>query len=379
MILGPEAQTFGLAPSGRAEESSFTLGLREEVFRLPGALGVGLRAGVDAQVGEARFDYDIPGFGNAERGRLLRVAPAAYVEPTLRVGPVDVIPGVRFDALTLGDVYAAWTFDPRLAIRAGRGSTTVKASTGLYSQWPTPRQAVEVPALEAAQAWQSAIGIEQRLGTDVSVEVNGYTNQLSGLVSGREDAFRFFSGPPPVGPLDTDPYANDGTGSILGVEALLKAQTERTLAWVSGTVGRSTRRDRPGEEVGLFTYDQPLVFTALVSHQLPRRWRIGARARYGSGNPYTPVVNRFQTFDQRGFAPVYGDLDSARLPPFWQLDLRVDKDWVFRTWQLTAYLDLQNATNAQNVEVIAWTYDFAEEDPITRIPVVPAFGVRGEW
>ena len=83
--------------------------------------------------------------------------------------------------------------------------------------------------------------------------------------------------------------------------------------------------------------------------------------------------------DARAFRPVYGDVDSARLPPFWSLDVRVDKDWVYKNWTLTAYLDLQNATNNQNVEVMAWTFDYAEEDPITSIPVVPAFGVRGEW
>ncbi len=378
VIAGPQRQTFDLAPEGRALESAFTLGVRDELFRAPGD-GPGWRLGVDLQVGEARFDYDVPGFGPRERARVLRFAPAAYLEPTFAIGAVDVVPGIRVDGLTLGGTYQSVTADPRLAVRAGRGATTVKASTGLYSQWPTPRQAVEQAALGPARSWQSALGVEQQLGPDVDVEVNGFANQLWDLVSGREDAFRFFSGPPPVGPLDVGPYANEGTGSILGVEGLLKVQTARTTAWVSATVSRSTRIDREGEDRALFEYDQPIVLTALASHQLPRRWRLGVRARYGSGNPYTPVVNRFQTFDQRGFAPVYGARDSARLPAFWQLDVRVDKDWVFKKWQLTAYLDLQNATNAQNVEVIGWTYDFAEEDPVTQIPVVPAFGVRGEW
>lgn len=378
-IVGPEQQSFEFANDGRALEGSVTGSLRNEIFRAPGGGILGLRAGIDVQVGQSRFDYDVPGFGEREEAREIRIAPAAYLEPTLEIGPVRVVPGIRVDGLRLGDLYTAWTADPRIAMTVGDGTTRFKGSTGLYSQWPTMRQAVQQPDLIAARAWQSAVGIEQQLGPDVSLEVNAYTNQLSRLVSGREDAFRFFSGPPPVGPLDTDPYANDGVGSIYGVEALFKLQTERTVAWVAATLSQSSRIERPDEDRSLFAYDQPVVLTALASHQLPRRWRVGMRARYGSGNPYTPVVNRFQTFDRRGFAPVYGKLDSARLPAFWQLDVRVDKDWVFKNWQLTAYLDLQNATNAQNVEVISWTYDFSEEDPITQIPVVPAFGVRGEW
>ena len=370
VIVGPDRQSVKLAPDGVAVESNLTVGVREEVF-LDATGGIGLRAGIDVQAGEARFEYDLPRFGEREAAILTRLAPAAYLEPTVRLGPLSVVPGVRLDALTLGDVYRAWTVDPRAAARLELGPATLKASVGGYSQWPTPRQAVEVPDLGAARAWQTAAGIEQQLSPDLSVEINAYRSALTDLVSGREDAFRFFSGPPPVGPLDTGPYANDGTGLICGAEVLLRWQTDRTTAWIAATVSRSTRIDRPGEKTALFEYDQPLVLTALASHQLPRRWRLGARARLSSGNPYTPVVNRVQSFDQRIFLPVYGALDSARIPPFWQLDVRVDKDWVFRKWQLTAYLDLQNATNAQNVEVMSWTYDYAEEEPILQTPLVP--------
>ncbi|MBX2800275.1 MAG: TonB family protein [Myxococcales bacterium] len=381
LIAGPEQQSFDLAPNGVAFERPFTVGLREELFRAPGPapVSLGLRAGVDLQVGEYRYNYDISAFGEPEAARVLRLAPAAYLEPTVRLGRLDVVPGIRVDGLSLGDVFTATTFDPRVATRLDLGTTALKASTGLYSQWPTVRQAIDQPALVAARGWQSSLGLEQQLGPDLSVELTGFTQQLRRLVSGREDAFRFFSGPPPIGPLDTDPYANDGVGTVVGGEALVKLATERTTGWVSATVSRSTRVDRPGDERALFEYDQPLVLTALASHQLPKRWRLGARARFGSGNPFTPVVNRVLDLGSRNFVPVYGQLDSARLPPFWQFDVRVDKDWVYRNWQLTAYLDLQNATNAQNVEVMAWTYDFREEDPITQLPLVPAFGVRAEW
>ena len=255
----------------------------------------------------------------------------------------------------------------------------MKASAGGYSQFGTVRQLVEQPELGPSRSWQVSAGVEQRLGPDLSAELVGYHAWLDDLVSGREDAFRFFSGPPPIGPLDTDPYANDGTGRVAGLEALVRYADERTAAWVSATFSRSTRLDRPGDERALFEYDQPIVLTALASRELPRRWRIGVRARYGSGNPYTPVVNRIYDLDQQVYQPVYGALDGARLPAFWSLDTRVDKDWVFRGWTLTAYVDVQNTTNNANVEVMSWNTDYSEEDPVTSIPAVPVFGLRGEW
>ena len=51
----------------------------------------------------------------------------------------------------------------------------------------------------------------------------------------------------------------------------------------------------------------------------------------------------------------------------------------FERWSLTTYLDLQNATNAQNLEVINWTYDYSEEEPVAGLPLVPSFGLRGEF
>ena len=144
-------------------------------------------------------------------------------------------------------------------------------------------------------------------------------------------------------------------------------------------MSRSLRTNRPGSEEYLFTFDQPLVLTALFSHELPKRWRIGSRFRYGTGNPCTPVVNRSFDLDRQQFVPVYGERDSRRLRSFRQLDVRIDKDWVFKNWTLTGYLDVQNATSAQNIETIAWTYDFSEEEPTTGLPVLPAFGFRGEW
>jgi hypothetical protein len=81
----------------------------------------------------------------------------------------------------------------------------------------------------------------------------------------------------------------------------------------------------------------------------------------------------------REFIPVFGERSSARLPAFFSFDVRIDKTYVFKKWQLETYLDIQNATVAQNPEVIAWTYDYRELDPITSNPPLPVFGLKGSW
>lgn len=383
-LIGPDANVFQVA-GGEAFEKKFDLSWRHEVTRLATQDRLGWRFGIDFLSRYERFVYDIPAFGQeAERGDTLWISPTPYAEATIKRGPVTVTPGLRVDPFFSGLGYHRLSVDPRLAATVDvGGTTTLKTSAGRYSQFAELRQVMadggSDSTLSPESSWQVSLGAEQQLGPVLRLEGVAYANRLIGLVVGEEDRFEFFTGPPPVGPFDTDPYANDGKGTIVGVEALLKLETERTVGWIAATASRSSRVKRPGDETKLFAYDQPIVLNALVSHSLPKRWRLGARARYGSGNPFTPVVNRYQLLDQGRFAPVYGESDSERLPAFYQVDIRVDKDWVFDKWTFTAYLDFQNVTGAQNVEVMSWTADYSEPDPITGLPPLPAFGLRGEW
>jgi len=376
---GPENQSFELAPDGEAFERPFRVSLRDELAKPVGADLLGMRTGVDVMVGRWHNVYDVPGFGAREESEVPMVLPAAYLETTLRTGPVQWTTGLRGDYAVYGDVYDAWAVDPRASVRIGEDATVVKGSYGLYSQFPLVREAAERPSLGPKRSAQASVGWEQRWTPVFDTEITGYANRLRRLIVGREDAFRFFTGPPPTGPLDDGPYANEGTGRIYGVEVLARVTSDRTLGWVAGTFGKSYRTDRVGEDEALFEYDQPVILTALASHELAKRWRLGARFRYGSGNVYTPVVNRAYDLESRSYLPVYGDRDSERLAPFYSLDLRFDKDWVYDNWTLTFYLDLQNATSRQNVEVMSWNFDYTEEEPLTSIPVVPAFGLKGAW
>lgn len=382
-IGGPEESAFAFdGDPDAAFERSVAFGIREEISRDLGAKP-GWRFGIDVSGGRDSFQYDVEAFSPYEAGDAWLLTPALYAEPSFRFGPAVLTPGLRLDAHATDFGYLRASVDPRLSSKIAAGADTVfTASVGRYSQFPTTRQLLPEAdgndALTEAWSLQSSVGIRRALPLSLSLEASAFYNRLYDLVEGREDRFRFFTGPPPIGPFDTDAYGNAGTGRVCGVEMLLKLDLPNTLALVSATLSSSTRTGRDGEP-DLFEYDQPYVINALASQQLPRRWRVGVRGRVSAGDPYTPVVNRVYDMEARGFVPIYGDRDGARLPPAWSVDVRVDKSWPFRTWELTAYLDVQNALNAQNPEVMAWTYDYAAEDPIAGLPIIPAFGLRGEW
>ena len=91
------------------------------------------------------------------------------------------------------------------------------------------------------------------------------------------------------------------------------------------------------------------------------------------------MVGAIYSADQNVYVPTFGNTNSSRQPPFHQLDLRVDRAWTFDTWRLTAYLDIRNVYNQANGSDRIYSYDYSEEERGTEIPIVPSFGVRGDF
>jgi TonB family protein len=382
LLLGPERQTFEFVRGSEAFEERVSVALREELrLETDEVHNIGARVGLDLLCGRDRYLYDVAFYPEREEGEAFFCAPAPYSELTAELGPLTLTPGVRGDVMILPDATLA-AFDPRLGARWVAGpSTTIKAGTGLYSQFPTYRElnpdSDGDPMLEPERSWQNSLGLERQLGDRLRGEATAFYNRLDNLVVGREDRFEFFTGPPIRRDFDTAPYANAGTGMTCGVELMLRYTDDLTVAQLAATFSHSERTGRDGERE-LFTYDQPVILNLLASRELPRDWRLGARVRYGSGNPYTQVANRIYDLTERSWIPVYSD-ESARLPAFFSADVRVDKSWIFPRWELTTYLDVQNVTFRKNVEIMAYNYDYSEEQPIEGLPVLPSFGLKGEF
>ncbi len=394
VMVGPERKELNFLDEESAYDHSFTASLRSEFTRpVPTDGNIGWRVGFDGSLSSRRFSTnleDLAGyssFADPEDGDARVFSPGLYLEQTQRAGRLEGVPGLRLDAMLLRDRdedtdYTALAADPRLALRYGlTPATTLTGTLGRYSQFPQPRELLlgsnGNPDLRPEWALASSLGVKHAFSSRVQAEATAYLSQIYDLIVGREDRFEFRLGPLATGPVDDGAYANDGTGSIRGVETLVRYDDGRTLAWAGLTLSRSTRQKRDLDST-LFEYDQPLVATVVASRILPHAWQLGLRLRYGSGNPYHPVANRVYELEERVWVPLFTE-ETRRIAPWWSLDLRVDKDFVFRRWTLTTYLDLMNATNHKNQEMVNWNADYSAEVPVYGLPIIPAFGLRGSW
>ncbi|WP_437682145.1 TonB family protein [Sorangium sp. So ce131] len=310
--------------------------------------------------------------------------PAAYAEfevlPTPRA---RIVPGVRLDyAVDTRTLDVSPRINGRYDIRSGFPRTTAKGGVGVYHQAPQFQESIEpfgTAGLKSNRAVHYGLGVEQEITPQIDVTVDGFYKDLDRLV---------------VFSPEKEGYANDGTGYAVGAEVLLKYKPdERFFGWAAYTLSRSVRKDGPGEEEYLSQYDQTHVLTVLGSYRLGRGWEVGARFRLVSGNLQTPYVcnpdlkgcdpNRLNAVYHASSAryqpiPFGGDY-SERMPLFHQLDIRADKTWRFKTWQLAFYLDVQNVYNHAATEGLSYNFNYTAREPVTGLPFLPTIGLRGDF
>ena len=382
LIAGPDRIDFDVGTEIDIYQQVASLQLRHEYSIAPSdERDWGARIGADIYGGEDSELYDIPDFITT-RNQYPFFAPGLYGEMTKDITDLRLVMGLRGDAhIQNGDI-AVWALDPRFSMRyALSEDTSINGGIGIFSQFPEPNQLEEDaggnPDLSVERSFQYALGAKHRFTQDLRLETTVFYSDLNQLIRGSGTGAQFGGGPPREGD-DDNPYRNTGNGRVYGWEGLLRYDNTNIIALFSATLSRSERINENGN-VRLFTFDQPYLFNALFSWLMKNNKRLGARVRYGAGNPYTPVVNSIYDLDSRTFSPINGEQDSGRLQPFFSLDLRFDKTYVFDLWKLTAYIDIQNATNYPNVELMSYNFDYSQETPITGLPIFPAFGFQGEW
>jgi TonB family protein len=315
---------------------------------------------------------------------LNRAGVGVYTDATWDVGAgFRLIPGVRLDLFRYVGQDRV-TADPRLVVRWTTSPAQVwKAGAGIFHQMPEPQllnPSYGNPELPPIWADQYSFGFERRLRPALTVDATTY------LVRRHDQPV-----PPP-------PFSPSGQERSYGLELIVRHEfTARFYGWLAYTLSWSqqtayavnaAQQGPPnmgnvttvggGSSTGWFPtdYDQRHNLIAVGSYQL-KRWRFGGRFRLVSGSPETPVVGSVYDADLNRYQCQYGATNSERKPTFHQLDVRVDRTWTFRVWELSAYVDVQNVYNAENPEATIYDYRCRGSEAIRGLPILPILGVKG--
>jgi hypothetical protein len=286
-----------------------------------------------------------------------------------------LVPSLRAD-IFLGD-WEGWSIDPRLSNRfeVVKDTFFLKLAGGLYQQPPPSFSYLQDfgnPNLDPEAATHLLLGAEYVPIPGMTLSANGFYKWLFRRAEPTEDR--------------TVRYTNDGKGRAYGADFLLRIAPGspilggRFFGWIAYTFTVSEIWDPMTRAYRSSDYEQTHLLNILASYELPRRWTIGGRFRLSSGFPYTPIEDALYDSDlDRHVGVPAARINSKRLPLFHQLDLRIDKEWVFNEWKFGIYLEVQNVYNQKNAEALIYNYDFSKVGYVSGTTILPVLGLKGEF
>jgi outer membrane receptor protein involved in Fe transport len=293
---------------------------------------------------------------------------AIYLQSSYRiVQPLTLSAGLRFEHFALTKES---DLSPRLALSYRMlESTSLNVAWGKYVQTPASYQISPDPrnlSLKSSKAIHYVAGIEHRLADDTRATIEVYQKEIHDVI---------------VDPDSSNLLLNTGSGFARGIEfSLQKKFTEGFVGSASYSYSVSRRRDNAVSLEYDFEYDRPHIINLLAGMEIGEGWQIGAKFQFASGNPYTPVVGVVKKGGV--FYLIDGAVNSARYPDYHKIDIRVDKQFILAGWALTAYLDLWNIYNRDNI--MSYSYKADTNGAITMNPkydfgIMPIVGITAKF
>ncbi|MEP7050821.1 MAG: TonB-dependent receptor plug domain-containing protein [Pseudomonadota bacterium] len=311
--------------------------------------------GIDNTSNDADFGFD--------RSRIDFTA-GAWVDAVLAATPeVEVTPGLRADLFVSGGRLAL-SLDPRVSARYAL-TRKLSVTHGLALVHQAPSFVVPVPGfkpslaggLQSALQHSASVSYALPAGFESSLAVfqNAFFNMtdLIGLIQLQNS----------TGQSVTDIRA---TGHAYGAELSIRRSLARNVGgFLSYTLSRSVRST--GNLQGPATSDRTHVLNLGLSGSLGHNWRLGGRFLFYSGIPVQ-------------VASIRDAQAPPRTPPFWRLDVKLQKRWYIKApdaWWGVVLEVLNTTLNKETVsgDCVGSLCTYQSIGPVT----VPSLGAEGAF
>jgi hypothetical protein len=260
--------------------------------------------------------------------------------------------------------------DPRLALRyAVTNSTTAKAATGKYSQFP--RRGEASPGygntdLRFPFAIHYILGLETKWDDRWDTDIQTFYKDVRNLI--RNDSETRFN--------------NNGQLRSHGYELFVRrALSERWFGWLAYTWSKTEERNNSAEKWRLGDNDQTHVVHLAGSYTWTPTWETGGRLTSHTGDTYTSKVGpavyntNLDKYQPRQAADV---ANNARLPHYNELSLFSSHDFLFDTSKLTFRWGVEYLWFKRPVSDSEANYDYSAAKETQGLPPIPYLELRGE-
>jgi hypothetical protein len=310
------------------------------------------------------------------------VVAGAFLEGTYEIikNRLQVTGGARIDTYHAGLV-TLLGIDPRAQLKATlQPWLGIEAGVGLYQQppsFPVALPGIDTFALQLGRqrSVQSSVGVETRLPQGFTGKITGYYSKFYNVNDIVVDIGPSICTAAPPEQLTGVPaiVTRQIDGQAYGMELLVRRSVGRVTGWISYTLSRSERTYSCGLRPS--DYDQTHVLNVVVQARLPWKLMLGGRIYYATGRPITVFNTPDGSDTQR---------NNQRLPDFFELDVRLDREWIFKKWALSVFLEILNLTYSKSYFGIS--YQKIGNITYYNMPqylgfnwILPSLGLRGRY
>jgi CarboxypepD_reg-like domain/TonB dependent receptor-like, beta-barrel/TonB-dependent Receptor Plug Domain len=283
--------------------------------------------------------------------------------------------GARFDYF---DFNKDLTFSPRFSTSFKIDENTViKAAWGIYYQSPLYTQFYYSFASDTNTQSQEAIhyilGVEkiiplQHTGS-LKIKVEGYYKNYNNLISSTRNADAVIS------------YSkiNDSQGYAAGLDINAALKLDDFYGWITYGLLFTKEKLKTAGSTYYPRYTDQRHTLSLVADYVPwDDWDLVLRFTIGSGYPYTPSYVKQLPGYNDGWTYVRGNPNSAYLPVYKRVDLRLERKISLFHYDSTIFLDVHNLFNFKNVQGYRYTVN-DNGQPVTEeselFSILPVLGI----
>ena len=277
---------------------------------------------------------------------------------------VQVSAGARLDASN----YSEKTnnpldqFSPRLSLSYRFAPQfSFNFSTGIFSQLPSYTALgfsennifTNKNNLKYIRNSQYVAGFEFNGTNNLRITVEGYYKKYKNYPFSLRNQISIANIGGDFGVVGNEPLDSRGTGETYGFEILAQKRTLNNFYGIAAYTFGYSKFSNVNNNLLPSSWDSRHILTVTAGKYFKRNWNIGARFRMQSGLPETPydlqrssLVNIWNIANSplKDFAYI----NSLRGNLSHQLDVRVEKKWIFKKWQITAYMDVVNIYGSES-------------------------------
>ncbi len=249
-------------------------------------------------------------------------------------------------------------FSPRLSTTYHINSAwNISAMVGRYSQMPPPillsANLNNRDNISYLHNIQTSLGVRYLSSIGYQVNLELYHKYYTDYPLLMESLISYANATSDYVAVGNQAAISEGEGRTMGFSLMVKKELTDHLAWqINYTLALSEFSNTlESDLLKPSIWDNTHSFNIMANYVLKKGWNFSARWFYSTGSPYSPYnysvssLKRNWDFLYHGIHD-YTQINELRLKDFHALAFRIDKQFNFKSWSLSCYLDIQNVYSA---------------------------------